>query len=112
MFLDIFNLCSCFRVRHPYKTTGKFTLLCIFVSTFWIKDGKIELNGMKQSSSLFCSLFLREYNWFVIIDLTYLNFVTFLCIYCLSLSYFLAFWWRDMDTYIVSSGFNSRPLIV
>jgi hypothetical protein len=46
------------QVSHPYKTTGKNMVLCIYSRRFWGGDGKIndsKLDGSKHSANLIFS---------------------------------------------------------
>jgi hypothetical protein len=56
------------QILHPYKTTGKITVLYIVIFMFFFLRGDMkvkdsELNGSKHSPNLICSYFLSECNF-------------------------------------------------
>jgi hypothetical protein len=73
MLSNTLHVCSYLDVRdpvsHPYKTTGRITVLYILIFTFSDTDGKAkdsELCGSKHSPNFIYSYFPRECNFYLL----------------------------------------------
>ena len=57
--LNTLSLCSSLNVRnqtlHPYKTRGKFTILCTLIYIFWIANWKIKDSAPNDSKDFLTS---------------------------------------------------------
>jgi hypothetical protein len=104
-----------YQISHPYRTTGKSTVLNILIFKFLRADEKTEgsaLNGSKHYQNSISSLISSCIKfWFVTVVPKYFNCDTFSNdLFAIFMSrYWPAFWWRDNNIYLVSSTFISRP---